>query len=282
MVKNRFIDIVKNSHQIKKDDIEGLKSIAEKYPYAQSVQLLFTKGLFITNDISYDDQLHLTAILATDRKMLYKQIMQDALINKIQAVEKKIDVELEQKNIESEISQKEIKEKETKRITELEEDILAEAVNMSIQLNVTEDFGTEELQEDQEINSEDESASAKNAKLTFYQWLKATKGEKISQEQSEAKSKADAIIEKFISEDPKITPKKVEFFSPSNVAKLSLTDDEDFISETLAKIYVEQEAFEKAIKIFENLSLKFPEKRSYFASQIEILKGKLDLKNKKK
>ena len=62
------------------------------------------------------------------------------------------------------------------------------------------------------------------------------------------------------------------FFSATESAKKSLSENDDFITETLAKIYKEQGHFDKAIDAFEKLILKFPEKNTLFASQINDIK----------
>src|SRR5690606_31029202 len=73
------------------------------------------------------------------------------------------------------------------------------------------------------------------------------------------------VIDKFIQESPQISPVKTAFFSPSQMGKMSLVEDESFVTETLAKIYERQGDFKKAAKAYKNLKLKFPEKSIYFA-----------------
>ena len=79
------------------------------------------------------------------------------------------------------------------------------------------------------------------------------------------------LIDKFITENPSISRPKAEFYNPISVAQNSIIDQENIVSETLAKIYEQQNYFEKAISIYKKLGLKYPEKSRYFAAQIERL-----------
>ena len=81
-----------------------------------------------------------------------------------------------------------------------------------------------------------------------------------------------------MADQPKIVPKK-EFFSPVNMARKSVEEDAEIVSETLANLYVQQGHYTKAIKAFEQLSLKFPKKNVYFSARIKEIE---ELKKHKK
>jgi hypothetical protein len=202
--------------------------------------------------------------------------MKFAIKSEKSIVPEKINIEEEKKPI-----------SESKKISGLEQEILYEAINKSIQNEVWNDI----VEENPNINEHREEvklfSTNDDQPKDFYSWLhlndtvkketKITPSPSTEIEEKEHPSviptgqvkNLDDLIDKFIRSDPRITPSKAEFYSPTNIAKLSIVDQEDFVSETLAKIYEKQGYFDKAIKVYQKLSLKFPEKNSYFASLIE-------------
>lgn len=88
-------------------------------------------------------------------------------------------------------------------------------------------------------------------------------------------NKGDEIIDSFIKNEPQISPPKPEQINNENKAKKSAEDHNDLVSETLAKIYIEQMLYDKAIETYEKLSLKFPEKSRYFADLIQSIEKKI-------
>jgi len=86
---------------------------------------------------------------------------------------------------------------------------------------------------------------------------------------------SDDLISKFIQKNPRIEVKEV-IDETQDISEDSVKEDSELLSETLIKVYIKQNLFEKAIQSYQKLSLKFPEKSAYFASQIKILEEKIN------
>ena len=81
------------------------------------------------------------------------------------------------------------------------------------------------------------------------------------------------LIDRFIMTNPRIEPKTEKTVVHNEDLSRPYTEEQGvFVTETLAKIYLTQGYYSKAIDIYEKLCLKFPEKSDYFAAQIEKIR----------
>ncbi len=170
----------------------------------------------------------------------------------------------------------------------MEQEILFKAIGSSIELEVSDSLPSAdellgktgevpqpEVQPEKEITASDDA-------LTFASWLKQLGKNQPAPVQPEEHEETEfpdlhkeqnKLIDNFIEAAPRITPQKAAFYNPANMAKKSVTEDNELISETLAQIYEKQGNYPKAIRAYQRLSLKYPEKSIYFASLIEKLKS---------
>ncbi len=131
-------------------------------------------------------------------------------------------------------------------------------------------------EENEDSNELDEFDSTR----TFTSWLSADSNhEETINEDKEA---INAVVNDFADFDPseglfgEVDKPKQEFFSPTKKAKESLDEGHLPVSETLAKIYVAQGNYPKAIEAYSQLSLKYPEKKIFFANLIKDLQKKIN------
>lgn len=115
---------------------------------------------------------------------------------------------------------------------------------------------------------------------TFTNWLHSNRN--YSAPETSDKDAIESVVSDFKAFDPMeslfgVNEKpKQEFYSPAKKAKESLSEKQLPVSETLAKIYLMQGNYPKAIEAYKELSLAFPEKKIFFANQIEDLNKKLN------
>ena len=110
----------------------------------------------------------------------------------------------------------------------------------------------------------DNQDKIKTEKYSFLDWFDV-----INDDMPKVDEKFD-LIDEFIKNSPKI--KINNDYDVKSSFKRDQKIKDELITETLAKIYVKQEKFNKAIKAYEILSLKYPKKSSFFADQINDIK----------
>jgi hypothetical protein len=109
--------------------------------------------------------------------------------------------------------------------------------------------------------------SSEKTKNSFIKWLK------VSKQVSNSESSQNSLIESFLKMSPRIDPKKN--ISNNDMAFDFKLSEKEYMTETLAKIYFKQNKFDEAIRAYEILCLKYPEKISLFADQIQTIKSSL-------
>lgn len=101
----------------------------------------------------------------------------------------------------------------------------------------------------------------------------ANSDDNLAEIESENRQKKIELIDKFIENNPKIPPVKKETPAPAlSIEPSRAVDNSYLMTETLARVYLEQKKFDKAIQAYEILILKYPEKSSFFADRILDIK----------
>ena len=260
-----------------------LERIVEEFPYFQSARALYLKGLYNQDSFKYNQALRVTASYTTDRSILFDFIttgnfatLQKTFLEEKEAVIHNIMVN------ESEVVANIIfEEKIPEPINKLEQSILTsikEAIpEIETEIEIQEE--PETIEEKLEIGKPLEFS--KEEKHSFQEWLQLASFTPINREKQEIEEKSDAselekkkkleIIDKFIEANPKIPPIKQTNANPV-VFSQNDADTSYLMTETLAKVYLEQKKYQRAIQAYEILILKYPEKSSLFADRISDIK----------
>ena len=302
----KIISYIDHPEQMDQSALPILQDLISKYPYCQTFHLLNAKAQHNTNEIMFDATLRQTAAYAANRKVLYYLIHQhNAKASTIPAiVEQTTEIETE---VETAITMQDeiIADLVQETITVLPENI-SELQNEPSEIIQAEEGAfsfTQWLQKKSgktpPVIAVQNTASKTNIRLDTSEEIKSLIQDEIGElilgnvfsegyfasDAALAKKpivgnqKEVALIESFIhSGHPKVIKvnKDEKVVNLENKARKSAIDTQIPVSETLAAIYVKQKLFNKGIEAYEKLSLKYPEKKAYFASLIEEIKSEIN------
>ncbi|GLB51568.1 hypothetical protein NBRC110019_06070 [Neptunitalea chrysea] len=283
---NNFTYLLKSPNDITSEQSKKLNSFILEHPYFQAARALQLYGFHKQNSFYYTKNLKVTAAHTTDRQILFE------FINSPEFNQHTISKEISNQKPSNEIKKINVQGEEirVKNNFSNEDDYkdLKDVMNPDV-------FHPKET-ESSLVSKQDESIKESTVKTqnethSFAEWLKLTNikiidrsnevaahiitGEEsqdgIEDQINDAQKGKFELIDKFLETAPKIVPVRNPQNS-INLAKDATSEKTHLMTETLAKIYVEQKKYKKAIKAYEILILKYPEKSSLFANQIEEIK----------
>ncbi|WP_269685639.1 tetratricopeptide repeat protein [Flavobacterium lacustre] len=254
---------------------EALGNVLDEFPFFQSARALRLKGLYNQSSFKYNFALKVTAAHTTDRTVLFDFITSDSF-TAIQKgfYDKKILELLDINVVDSEII---LHEEKPEIKNTLEKSILTSIKEAT---ETEEDKNTKIAEEKLAIGKPLDFSI--NEKHSFQEWLQLSRAQPIERQKptetvpetapldNERKKKAQ-LIDKFIETSPKIPPIKHGVASTVTF-DLNAGDNSYLMTETLARVYLEQKKYQKAIQAYEILILKYPEKSSFFADRISDIK----------
>ena len=300
-----FLNLIENTVPVSRQIIGEVSELIGIFPYFQSAHLLLLKGLYNNEDVKFENQLRNSSIHVGDREVLYWLLKSNASPESVKAgtsvnitSKEEIITDTEQTVIESarnsefminEIEKDSAEEKSGEDSDDLN-NITSHQVMIATEPDNTEPAGVVLLLEEDTSPSEDkifymdpgfsipERSDLLELDLDDDLALDYNPEEAITENPDDKKLNSrkllqSELIDKFIIANPRIEPQKDKsYVSNVDISKPFIEETASLVTETLAKIYVNQGYYSKAIDIYEKLSLKFPEKSSYFASQIEKVK----------
>lgn len=236
MIQQRLYEWVKHPERLDRESLYELRALLARYPYFQTARLLYLKNLYLLHDITFGEELRRAALYIADRRMLFSLVEEERYT--LKALEKQRVVE-EDSGMDRTLSLIDA------FLASLPEEPAAPGI-ITLPVEAATDYTAYLMQKPDDAEEKTEEAP----KLKGQEWI-------------------DQFLENSEEQPLMVTAVEEEEEIPGKMEEES--DDEGYFTETLAKIYVKQQRYSKALEIITRLNLKYPKKNAYFADQIRFL-----------
>ncbi len=227
-------ELIKHPEQLDRETLYELRSTLALYPYFQTARLLMLQNLYLLHDPSFDEELRRAAIYITDRKVIFRLV---------EAAHYRLP--------------------QRQRDNEAEKEKSEEDINRTINLidNFLDSIPKEEVKE----GKKKRRPTPADAAVDYVAYLLESEEDSDKDGEDVPLLKGQSLIDTFIENDKgKIVLSETPQFTPEMEAN-GITEekdgDESYFTETLARIYIKQGRYSKALEIIKRLSLNYPKKK---------------------
>ena len=243
-------ELIEHPERMDRDTLYELRSVLALHPYFQTVRLLMLQNLYLLHDPSFDEELRRAAVYVTDRKTIFQMI---------EAAHYQLRQQLS--NSTSATSQ-------------------TSSTSASRTIDLIDNFLDSIPQEEPDKKTQRKPTPA-DASVDYVAYLLSTEGtEQLTT--SAPDMKGQELIDNFLEQEQgRILLNNLPQDTQETVDNENADEEveEEYFTETLARIYIKQGHYEKALGIISRLSERYPKKNAYFADQMRFLE-KLIINNK--
>ena len=246
-------ELINHPEQLNKDTLYGLRELVAKYPYYQAVRLLFLKNLFLLHDPLFGEELRRAALYLPDRRVLFKMVEGD-------------NYEIQPSPL----------HKEDVGLSNEQGDRTQSLIDNFLQNSST----------NETLEAPHHKPTAADAHGDYAAFLLQLDDATATHDDEEPADRSAELIDEFIENKPeRIQLQENPKYTPDVQDETNESDDnaeDGYLTMTLAKIYIKQQRYEKALEIMRKVNLKKKKKSSYFADQIRFLQKLIVNKNHEK
>lgn len=246
--------LINHPELLNRDTLFELRSMLALHPYFQTARLLMLQNLYLLHDPSFDEELQRAAIYITDRKTIFNM------------------VEAAHYQLHQSKGEKQTRHNNPNRTVALIDSFL-------------DNIPPEQPDDEQQPRRKPTQADATVDYVAYLMQMEATEQQKA--EDQPPHMKGQDLIDNFLEQKQgrlvlNEQPKGHSEEPPIIDNPLADNNEEEYFTETLARIYIKQGRYQKALDIIGRLSEKYPHKNNYFADQIRFLEKLIINSNKNK
>ena len=249
-------ELINHPERLDRDTLYELRSMLALHPYFQTARILMLHNLFLLHDATFDEELRKAALYITDRKVIFQMIEAGHYVLR---------------NMEATATQKSINSVDNNNRT------------VALIDNFLDSIPADDEEQQQEGQPKRKPTPA-DAAIDYVAYLMAT--ESTLEAEQTPQMKGQDLIDTFLQQEQGRIQlsQSADEETTADIQEEPQADEEDqeeeYFTETLARIYIKQGRYQKALDIIGRLNQQFPHKNAYFADQMRFLE-KLIINNNK-